>query len=213
MPERKIQRQRTARRTKTTQRVGPRTSRSELSRQRIIDAVITLIFRGQPRFGAVDVAKEAQIGLRTVFNHFDDMDSLYREMDAQVHQKLLLPIILRPFETTEWRDQVMEAAVRRAEVYEAGFPAAKFARSMQVQSIALREAAERGRALERSAVEAIIPKDLAGREPLVIALDAAFGFDNWAHLRDDAGLSAEEALSSLEYTARALLQQHDALHP
>ncbi|MEO1656666.1 MAG: TetR/AcrR family transcriptional regulator [Pseudomonadota bacterium] len=213
MPERKAQRPRTVRRTKTAQRTGPRTSRSELSRQRIIDAVMALIFSGQPRFGAVDVAKEAQIGLRTVFNHFDDMDSLYREMDAQLHQKTLLPIMLRPFEATEWQDQIMEAAARRAEVYEAGFPAAKFARSMQAQSVALNESVERGRALERSAVEAIVPKDLKGREMLVAAIDAAFGFENWARLRDGSDLSAEEALKVLQYTTRALLDQHQQLHP
>ena len=211
--ESKVQRSKSTDRTKLAQRAGPRTSRSEISRQRIIDAVIKLIFDGQRRLGAGDVAKEADIGLRTVFNHFDDMDSLYREMDSQVYQRVLLPIILRPFETTTWQEQIMEALARRAEVYEAGFPAARFARSMQAHSAALREAVDRSRTLERSSIEAIIPKDLPDRDMLVTALDATWGFENWSRLRDDRELSADQALDVVQYTTQALLAQHQRNSP
>ncbi|MEO1043453.1 MAG: TetR/AcrR family transcriptional regulator [Pseudomonadota bacterium] len=213
MTDTRVQPQKSVRRAKSGQRVGPRTSRSELSRQRIIDAVIALIFRGQSRFGAVDVAKEAQMGLRTVFNHFDDMDSLYREMDAQVHQKVLLPILLRPYEATAWRDQIVEAAARRAEICEACFPAGKFARSMQTHSVALRESVERSQALERSAIDALVPQDLQERDLLVGAIDVTLSFESWARLRDGAHLGAEEAEKIWVFTTRSLLDQHDQLHP
>lgn len=201
------------RRTKSNQRPGPRTSRSELSRQRIIDAVIALIFRGQSRFGAVDVAKEAQMGLRTVFNHFDDMDSLYREMDAQVHQKVLLPILLRPYQATAWRDQIVEAAARRAEICEACFPAGKFARSMQIHSVALRESVERSQALERSAIDALVPQELPNRDVLVGAIDVTLSFESWTRLRDGAQLAEEDARDIWEFTTRSLLDQHSQLYP
>ena len=213
LSDKKIQRKKPVRRTKANQRSGPRTSRSELSRQRIIDAVIALVSKGHPRFGAVDIAKEAQIGLRTVFNHFEDMDSLYREMDAQVHQRIVLPIVLRPYEATKWQDLVLEVAERRAEIFEAGYYAAKFARMMRANSSALSDGVERSISLERSGVEAIVPKDVEGRTLLVLALDAAFGFDNWVRLREGSDLSVEDATKVLKYTAQGLIRQHTSLHP
>ena len=43
---------------------------------------------------AEEVAERAGVGLRTVFRHFDDMDSLYREM-AEAMRNELQPIVAR----------------------------------------------------------------------------------------------------------------------
>ncbi len=51
------------------------------NRGRIIAAMLEIIRRGETA-SAEQVAAQADVGLRTVFRHFQDMDSLYRESKA-----------------------------------------------------------------------------------------------------------------------------------
>ena len=73
---------------------------------------------GDQRSAAVvEVAERAGVGLRTVFRHFQDMDSLYREMSAVIEREYMA-VVERPFEGRTWRDRVLELVRRRAGVYE-----------------------------------------------------------------------------------------------
>ena len=54
-----------------------RRQRSDRSRRRIIEALFDLIGEGDMSPSAVNVAARAEVGLRTVFRHFEDMDSIY----------------------------------------------------------------------------------------------------------------------------------------
>ena len=62
------------------QRDGRR-SRTIETRKRIVHAVTELVREGKVAPTAEEVSARADVGLRTVFRHFDDMDSLYREID------------------------------------------------------------------------------------------------------------------------------------
>jgi len=64
-----------------------RRQRSDRSRRRIIEALFDLIGEGNMTPSAVGVAERANVGLRTVFRHFEDMDSIYDEMTARSCQK------------------------------------------------------------------------------------------------------------------------------
>ena len=54
--------------------------RSIDSRARIVKAMLALIEEGDMAPGAEAVAARAEVGLRTVFRHFKDMESLYRDV-------------------------------------------------------------------------------------------------------------------------------------
>ena len=54
--------------------------RSQLSRDNIVTAMLELIEAGAISPSAEDVAARARVGLRSVFRHFKDMESLRREM-------------------------------------------------------------------------------------------------------------------------------------
>ena len=62
------------------------------------------------------MAETAKVGLRTVFRHFDDMDSLYREM-SELIEAMVHPTMFRPYQAEHWRDRVRELAARRVEVF------------------------------------------------------------------------------------------------
>ena len=69
--------------------------RSAASRRRIVEAMRDLVREGAVSPRAEEVAARADVGLRSVFRHFDDMESLYREISelilAEVRPLLLLP--------------------------------------------------------------------------------------------------------------------------
>jgi len=56
--------------------------RSERSRQLIIAAMIELIGEGNLIPTAQQVAERADVGIRSVFRHFDDMDSIFETTNA-----------------------------------------------------------------------------------------------------------------------------------
>ena len=60
--------------------------RSERSREAIVRATLALVGQGALRPTAEQVAEEAGVGIRTVFRHFSDMDSLFSEMNARLRE-------------------------------------------------------------------------------------------------------------------------------
>ena len=58
--------------------------RGERSRQAIVAALFELVGRGVLRPTAQQVADQAGVGIRSVFRHFSEMDSLYAAMDARL---------------------------------------------------------------------------------------------------------------------------------
>jgi AcrR family transcriptional regulator len=94
-----------------------RRRRSHDSRARIVAAMLALIREGEIAPGAEQVADRAQVGLRTVFRHFKDMDSLYREI-AHATEAELLKATTRPFKGEAWSARVLELIERRAPVFE-----------------------------------------------------------------------------------------------
>jgi len=72
-----------------------RLQRSERSREAIVQALLSLIREGDPRPTAERVAERAGVGIRTVFRHFSDMDSLF----VQLHERLyaeMIPLLEKP---------------------------------------------------------------------------------------------------------------------
>ena len=57
-----------------------RVNRSVATRKKIVNAVTELVYEGFLSPTAEQVSQRANIGLRTVFRHFDDMNSLYSEI-------------------------------------------------------------------------------------------------------------------------------------
>ncbi|MDT9086544.1 TetR/AcrR family transcriptional regulator, partial [Escherichia coli] len=67
------------------------------------------------------IAEVANVSLRTVFRHFEEVDGLYQEMNRRVKEEVM-PIVKAPFSSTNWRDTVLELVDRRSEVFERIMP-------------------------------------------------------------------------------------------
>ncbi len=154
--------------------------------------MLELVAGGEVAPSAAQVADVAGVGLRSVFRHFNDMDSLYREM-GEVIEAQVLPILLRPPEGTTWQDRLVDLAERRAQIFEAIMPYRISANVRRFESPYLMQDYRRLLRLEVESVEAYLPDavraDVAGARGLNVILS----FNTWRLLRHDQGLSVEEA--------------------
>jgi len=178
--------------------------RGRNNRRRIVAAMLDLVRAGSISQSAEKVAARAGVGLRTVFRHFDDMDSLYREM-AEAMRNELQPIVAAPFASRDWKGRLGEMVGRRARLFERAMPFKNAADVHRHRSVFLRKDYETMRSAERSALEAALPAPLKNDRTFFEALDQALSFSTWQHLRRDQNLTQAQARQTVEYTMRALV--------
>ena len=174
------------------------------NRARIVAAMLDIVRQTETVPSAEQVAARADVGLRTVFRHFQDMDSLYREM-APVIEGEIGAVVTRPFKGETWQARVVELVARRAGAYERIAPFLRAAAPMRRRSPYLAESHGRLVAGARALLVLQLPPDLARRRPLVEALDLLLSFESWDRLRGDQGLSPEAASETLAAAVRKLL--------
>ena len=166
--------------------------RSADSRARIVAAMLELIQAGETLPGAEQVAVRADVGLRTVFRHFKDMDSLYSEM-SQVIEAKVRAVAAEPFRATDWRGKLGEFVERRSRVFEQMGPFKRALderrrRSEAVASDGVKMAAELRAILKRE-----LPAEVTGDPLRFEALDMLLSFETWSRLRRDQGLGPDAA--------------------
>jgi AcrR family transcriptional regulator len=169
-----------------------RRMRSADSRARIVAAMLELIQTGEVLPGAEQVAARADVGLRTVFRHFKDMDSLYREMSEVIEAKVRA-VADEPFRSADWRGKLGEFVERRSRVFEAMGP---FKRALDVhrhRSAAVASDSTRMAAELRAILERELPAEVTGDPLRFEALDMLLSFETWSRLRRDQGLGLGEA--------------------
>jgi TetR/AcrR family transcriptional regulator, regulator of autoinduction and epiphytic fitness len=195
--------------------VDGRTARGRRTREAVVEAVIALLNEGDVRPTAARVAERAGVSLRSVFQHFADLEDLFATVaDRQfaVFQGIpALPEATEPLEQRiegfiERRTLVLEriTPVRRAAVLQAPF------------SAVVRERLDRVRRAGIGEVERVFATELSAlREPLraelVAALHASTAWTNWENLRAEQGLSVDDARRSYGRILRALLNEVAAL--
>ncbi len=181
-----------------------RRMRSNRSRERIVHAMIELIRAGEMTPAAARVAEKAKVGLRTVFRHFEEMDTLNREISAIVEAEIL-PLVEKPFEGPTWRAQLDELLERRAHIYERVMPL-KIAGSLQrFRSKFLMDDYNRFLMMERAGLKRVLPQKIMNDTVLFHAIEMAVGFQTWRRLRQDQGLSTKDALNVMRFTVERLV--------
>ena len=173
-----------------------RRRRSDRSRRRIIEAMFNLIAEGHMSPSAVDVAERANVGLRTVFRHFEDMESIFEEMTEEL-KSVVMPKVMAPFEGTTWRDKLFELAGRNAEIYEQVFPMQVALVLRRFQSEFLQKQYKSEVSLLRSTLKSILPKSLVDDRTRFAAIEVNLTFATWRRLREDQNLSVTNAKKTL----------------
>ena len=188
---------------KDNSRPDGRRVRGEDNRRRIVDALLKLVAAGTVSPSAEQVATEAGVGLRTVFRHFADMDSLYREISERMTAEIQ-PIVQRPHEADDWRGRIVELIDRRAQVFERLLPF-KIAGDAHRHGSPLLTTEQSAivKTLRQTLRSAVGPK-FADEKLRFEALDQALSFEAWRRLRVDQGLSARDARAVMLLASEAL---------
>ena len=185
-------------------RFDGRRVRRHRNRQRIVAAMLELVRAGVISPSAEEVAHQAGVGLRTVFRHFDDMDSLYGEM-AETMRRELQPIVAAPFASEDWKGRLDEMLDRRARLFERAMPFKNAADVHRHRSAFLRKDYETMRSEERAALASALPSELKNDKKFFAALDHALSFSTWQHLRRDQKLAPAQARQTIQFAMRSLI--------
>jgi AcrR family transcriptional regulator len=181
-----------------------RLARSARTRLAIVDALRTLHHEGDLRPTATRVAERAGVSLRTVWQHFDDLEALLVEAgrrDFEIARAYVVPI-----------DSAATLAVRltqlvgqRGRMYEALAPVWRAARLQEPFSPQIRRNRDHLLALGREQVERVFAPELdrlgdEQRQATLSALQVATTWSTWESLRSEFGLDppdAEQAVLAL----------------
>ena len=162
--------------------------RSVRSKQAIVDAFIELVNEGTLVPTAQQIADQAGVGIRTVFRHFSDMESMFAVADAQKRASYEA-LFVGGDRDGSLEDRIQRAVERRAQAFEATKNAILSTHAQRWRYEFLRKNyAGYVRGLRKD-LESWIPElkalDRAGRE----AVDAVASFEMWHRLREYQGLS------------------------
>lgn len=181
-----------------------RKQRSERSRLAIVDAMLDLIMGGKMEPSAAEIAERAGVSARTVFRHFEEMDSLYQEMTERMEAEIL-PIVQQPFSGEGWRAQLDQLLERRAFIYERIMPLKIAASIRRFGSDYLMLNYRRFLDLERAGLEGVLPEEVRQNGTLLSAIEMCAGFQTWRRLRQDQNLTIGQAADVVKLAVTNLL--------
>lgn len=180
-----------------------RVQRGARNRAAIVDAMLELIGDGELSPTAEQVAERAEVGLRTVFRHFRDMDSLYAEMHHVMAGRLVEGLdIVPPIGTLE--ERLVTMTTNRCKVFERIAPYRRAGDRVRARSPFLQQAQANATQLQRSILESVIP-ELEG--DTLEAIDLMLSFESWNRLRDTQRLSAERTRRIMTEAVLALVRR------
>lgn len=168
-----------------------RVRRGRENRERILQAVYELVRENQVPPRADQVAARANVGQRTVFRHFSDIETLRADMNARVLSEVA-PMLLKQVPAEGSFDSRLKALIhKRAGIFDHIAPFRRVAASRPGQFDQ-----ERARLTEflRSEVKWVFAREIErmSRETLD-AIDAIASFEMWDRLRRDQKLGRSRA--------------------
>jgi AcrR family transcriptional regulator len=190
--------------------IDGRTARALRTREAIVDASIALVDEGDLRPTAPRIAERAKVSVRSVFQHFDDLEGLYAAVGDRLVERLSrfkmavdrdLPADERIAEVVRQRSLLLEAItpVRRAATVHAPF------------SREVRARLQAGHDFLRSEIESLFEHELlayaaAERATTVDALDTVLSWSTWDNLRTLNARTEDQARTVLVRMVTAILQ-------
>ena len=185
-----------------------RQRRSERSREAIVQALFELVGEGILQPTAQQVAEAAGVGIRSVFRHFADMESLFVEMDGRL-QRDALPLLRGTPPEGDVEKRARALADRRIAFFEKIAPYKRAGTIQRWRSEFLR--GQHGTLVRALRADLLrwLPELRGAPADLVEALDLALSFEAWDRLRTDQRLGRERARDALVRTVSTLLAARD----
>lgn len=180
------------------ERIDGRTARGARTREAIIDALYDLLREGHGDTGARAIAERAGVSTRSVFQHFEDLETVYAEVAARQADAInphlapidpLVPIAERVDRLVAARDEMYSiiAPVRRA---------VNVHRTARTSPLVRNNLNRLHRAM-REQVAATFPREVSGDERLLAQIDVCLSFESWDQFTSQHGLTRAAARGHL----------------
>jgi len=187
-----------------------RRARGATTRAAVVEALLALLYEGDLRPTGPRIAARAGVSLRSVFQHFADLDALFAtaaERQGERIRALSPPLAVAGTPAA----RAAALAAQRARVFEAIAPVRRAALLMEpfAPAIATRLAALRvaqRRDLRRVFAPELARLPAAQRRARLAALAALCGFSTWHVLRAHQGLGVAAARQVVTRALAALLR-------
>jgi AcrR family transcriptional regulator len=173
--------------------IDGRRLRSERSRQAIMDAMLGLVEEGILVPTAQQVSERAGVGIRSVFRHFSDMESLFATADVRIREQYH-GLFAGGNREGSLEERVLHAVEQRALAYEAVGNHLLTTRAQLWRYPVLREQYARLQRQLRKDLDDWLPelKGLAADEREMV--DAVASFEYWNRLREQQGLNKKTSV-------------------
>ncbi len=190
-------------------RTDGRNRRAAETRRKIIAAAKAMIAETSVAPTVVGVAKRADVSVRSVFQHFHDVESLFVTVTDSIRADLVVPEM--PSASRPLAARIEDVVKAFGELFDKVVPL-RVAAGQFVDHPALTERSQQARRELREATFEVFAAEFAAlseqaREQLADAIGAALSLDAWIVLRRRDGLSLERALAVWRLTLTALLAQ------
>ncbi|MGB6056875.1 MAG: TetR/AcrR family transcriptional regulator [Microthrixaceae bacterium] len=209
-----------------------RVQRGIRTHSRIVESLLDLISEGSSEPTAHQIASAAGVSVRTIFQHFSDLEALYGDM-IKAQTVRFTPLFESLDSEGDFESRLLALGVQRRELYELIMPIRRVIRRRGISSpavtqrlttvsIALREQVlrhfepelggevsgesngdEPKRGRPPGFDRAVDPDDVSNRQK-VEALDLLWSFESWDRLRSTQELDPEQAEDLLVTLTRVL---------
>jgi AcrR family transcriptional regulator len=190
-------------------RTDGRNRRAAETRRKIIEAAKLMIAETSVAPTVVGVARRADVSVRSVFQHFHDVESLFVTVMDSIRADLVVPEM--PSASRPLANRIEDVVKGFAELFDKVVPL-RVAAGQFVDHPALLERSQTARQELRTATFEVFAPEFAtlseqAREELADAIGAALSLDAWIVLRRRDKLSLERATAVWRLTLTALLAQ------
>lgn len=177
--------------------VDGRTARAVRTREAIVDACIALVDAGRLRPTAPQIAERAGVSVRSVFQHFDDLETLFAMVAERVIDRLgqlLVPIDA----SLPCEERVAAFVAQRVPMLEAMTPIRRAAAIHAPFSAEITKRLQFGHDVLRAEIASVFVTELDALDPterelLLDLLDISLSWPTWESLRTFNGRTPEEA--------------------
>ena len=183
--------------------IDGRTARSVRTRTALVDATIALVEEGDLRPTGPRIAERAGVSVRSVFQHFDDLETLFSAVGARVVERL--GALMAPIDPSEPLGERIKAFARqRGDILESVTPINRAAILQLPTSATIDRQFRQGHAFLSAQVGEVFAAELeaAGdrRPALLDALVIACSWSTWNLLRTLERRSPGEAVEVVAAT-------------
>jgi AcrR family transcriptional regulator len=189
--------------------IDGRRARAERNRDAVVEAILELLSAGVERPSVNEIAEHSGVSVRSVFRHFDDVESLYLAAITRQWERVG-PLFAFAVPDVDLPARLAALVEQRARLFEEIANVRRCAERLAPTSPAITRNLQESRKILRREVAECFAAELAARptperDDLLDALELAASWPAWSTLRGDQRLPVARAKRVITLSLHALL--------